>query len=163
MTSVSLSAEERLANLFNRLRKLAFDQHPLQDSGVTMPQLTLLDYVAASPDCGVQEIADGLSLTAPTVSVSVRRLEDAGLLERRPDPQDGRAIQFSLTPQGQELCRQASVFRQDKMRRLLKSLTAEESTTLQTLLDRAISAAEEETRMYPDASKEITSSIPKTH
>ena len=69
MTSVSLSAEERLANLFNRLRKLAFDQHPLQDSGVTMPQLTLLDYVAASPDCGVQEIADGLSLTAPTVSV----------------------------------------------------------------------------------------------
>ena len=151
MTGVSLSAEEGLANLFNRLRKLAFDQHPLQDSDITMPQLTLLEYVDASPDCGVLEIAGGLNLTAPTVSVGVRRLEDAGLLERRPDPQDGRAVQFSLTPQGQDLCQRARAFRQGKMRRLLKSLTTEEGTTLQTLLERAISAAEEENRSYPDA------------
>lgn len=142
MTNVSLLTEDSLLDLFDRLRKLAFDQNPLQDSGVTMPQLALLDWVAASPGCSVQESADGLGLTAPTVSVGVRRLEKAGLLVRQPDPQDGRAIQLFLTTQGQELCQQARAFRRDKMRRLLKGLTAEESTTLVTLLEYAISAAE---------------------
>jgi len=144
MTDVSLSAEDRLLNLFDRLRKLAFVQHPLQNSGITMPQLALLDWVAASPGCGIQDIAEGLGLTAPTVSVSVRRLEKAVMLERRPDPQDGRAVQVFLTIQGRELYQRARAFCQDKMKRLLKGLTAEESATLLTLLERAISAAEKE-------------------
>ncbi len=142
MTNVSLLAEDNLLDLFGRLRKLAFDQNPLQDSGVTMSQLALLYWVTASPGCGVQDMADGLDLTAPTVSVGVRRLEKAGLLERQPDPQDGRAIQLFLTTQGQELCQQVRAFRREKMRLLLKGLTAEESTTLVTLLEHAISTAE---------------------
>ena len=146
MTNVSLSAEDHLLDLFDRLRKLAFGQHPLQDSGVTMPQLTLLDWVAATPGCGVHEIADGLGLTAPTISVGVRRLEKAGLLERQPDPQDGRAIQLFLTAQGQALYRRARAFRQDKMQRLLKGLTPEDQMTLLTLLEQAVSSAEKEAR-----------------
>ena len=146
MTRVSLSTEDHLMDLFDRLRKLAFDQNPLQDSGVTMPQLTLLDWVAASPGCGVHEIADGLGLTAPTISVGVRRLEKAGLLERQPDPQDGRAIQLFLTTQGQALYRRARAFRRDKMQRLLKGLTPEGQMTLLNLLEQAISSAEKEGR-----------------
>ena len=146
MAKAPLLAEDRLLGLFDRLRKLAFGQHPLQDSGVTMPQLTLLDRVALSPGCGVREIAEGLGLTAPTVSVGVRRLESAGLLERRPNPQDGRAIQLFLTTQGQALCRRAHAFRRDKMQRLLKGLTPEDEMTLLTLLERAISSAEQEAR-----------------
>lgn len=134
---------ERLLSLFERLRKLALDQHPLQDGGVTPPQLALLDRVAASPGCGIQEVASGLGLTAPTVSVSVRRLEAAGLLERRPDPQDGRAIQLFVTAQGQALHERARAFRREKMQRLLADLTAEEEAALLTLLEKAINAAEE--------------------
>lgn len=146
MNSGSLSAEDHLLNLFGRLRKLAFGQHPLQDSGVTMPQLTLLDWIGASPGCGVQEVADGLGLTAPTVSVGVRRLEDAGLLQRQPDPQDGRALQLFLTEQGQTLCQRARAFRRDKLQRLLKGLTPAERTTLLALLEKAIGLAEEDAR-----------------
>ena len=140
------SPEDRLVSLFDRLRKLAFNRHPLEDSTVTMPQLTLLDWVAASPGCGVQDIAAGLNLTAPTVSVGVRRLEKAGLLERQPDPQDGRAVRLFPTAQGQVLCERARTFRRDKMRRLLRGLTAEESATLLMLLERAISTAEREAK-----------------
>lgn len=135
--------EDRLVDLFDRLRKLAFNQHPLEDRSVTMPQLTLLDYIAASPGCGIQEVATGLDLATPTISVSVRRLEQAGLVERRPDPEDGRAVQLFLTAEGQALCRRAYAFRQDKMRRLLQGLTGEERATLLRLLERAVSAAEE--------------------
>ncbi|HEY89006.1 MAG TPA: MarR family transcriptional regulator [Thermoflexia bacterium] len=144
MTNTSLAAGEQLLDLFDRLRKLAFGQHPLQDGGVTLPQLTLLDWLATAPGCHSQELADGLELTAPTVSVGVRRLEAAGLLERQPDPQDGRAIQLFLTTQGQELYQRARAFRQDKMQLLLKGLTPEEQVTLLTLLAQAVSSAEEE-------------------
>ena len=137
------TAPDRLLRLFELLRKLGLDQHPLQDSGVTMPQLVLLDRVAASPGCGIQEVASGLGLTAPTVSVSVRRLEAAGLLERRSDPQDGRAIQLFVTAQGQALHERARAFRREKMQRLLAGLTAEEGATLLALLEKAINAAEE--------------------
>ncbi len=137
-----MTAEERLLALFGRLRQLALDQNPLEDSGVTMPQLALLDWVAASPGCGIQEIADGLGVTAPTASVGVRRLEGAGLLERRPDPHDGRAVRLFLTPRGRVLQEQAHAFRREKMSRILAGLTAEEVETLLTLLERAIRAAE---------------------
>ena len=143
MTDV-LPAEDRLLDLFDRLRKLALGQNPLEDAGVTMPQLALLDWIAASPGCGIQETAAGLGLTAPSVSVGVRRLEAAGLLERRPDPQDGRAIQLFLTAQGQALHQRARAFRQEKMRRLLMGLKPEDRATLLALLEQAISAAEEE-------------------
>jgi len=140
----TLSAEERLLGLFDRLRRIALGQNPLEDSGVTGPQLALLDQIAASPGCGIQEIADRLDLTAPTVSVGVRRLEEAGLLERQPDPQDGRAILLFLTAQGQALHERARAFRREKMRRVLAGLTSEERATLLDLLERAINAAEEE-------------------
>ena len=136
------SPQDRLLGLVERLRKLALGQNPLADSGVTEPQLALLDWLAALPGCGVQEIATGLGLTAPTVSVGVRRLEEAGLLERQPDPQDGRAIRLSLTAQGQILQEQAHAFRQEKMRCVLAGLTTEEVATLLALLERAISSAE---------------------
>ena len=146
MPDESLSAEDSLLDLFDRLREQAFGQSPMQDSGVTLPQLALLDWVAAFPGCSIHAIADGLGLTAPTVSVGVRRLERIGLLERQPDPKDGRAILLFLTAQGQKLCQQARAFRQDRVRRLLRGLTAEESTTLVTLLENAISAAEKEAK-----------------
>jgi len=135
-------AEERLIAILDRLRRIALDQNPLEDRGVTAPQLALLQSVAAFPGCGVQELADGLRLTAPTVSVAVRRLEDAGLLERQPDPADGRAVRLFLTDQGEVMQHRARTFRLNKMRRLLSGLAPEEREELLALLERAVDAAE---------------------
>ncbi len=141
MDDTLLAADERLLGLFNRLLKLALGQNPLHDSGITPPQLTLLDWVAASPGCRVREIADGLDLTAPTVSVGIRRLEKAGLLERQSDPKDKRAVQISLTKQGQTLHARAWAFRREKMQQLLSGLMPEEIATLLVLMEKAIDAA----------------------
>jgi DNA-binding MarR family transcriptional regulator len=139
------SASDQLLDLFERLRTHALDQHPLHNSEVTMPQLALLDMIAESPGAGIQDIADGLGLTAPTVSVGVRRLELVGLLERRPDPQDGRALQIYLTPQGRSLHDRARDYRRRKMQRLLAGLTTEEGAMLLALLEKAVNATEETT------------------
>jgi DNA-binding MarR family transcriptional regulator len=135
------SKSERLLSVFSQLLRLAFDQNPLQDSGITVPQLTLLDWVASNPSCSVSQIADGLNLAPPTVSVGVRRLEKAGLLKRRADPTDKRSVHISVTLQGQMLHERALEFRLGKMRQLLSSLTEKEATTLLTLMEKAIDAA----------------------
>jgi len=147
MVDVSLPAEDRFLELLHRLRRVGQGLPPFEDVQLTPPQLILLDWIAGSPGCGVQEIAAGLGLTPPTVSVRVRRLEEAGLLERRPDPRDRRAVRLFLTAQGEALHRRAQDFRRRKIRRLLAGLTPQEQETLLDLLERAISAAEEGTRL----------------
>ena len=144
MADESATAETRLLNLLNRLRMLGPGQSPFKDEDVpvTPSQLVLLDWVAASPGCGIQEIATGLGLTPPTVSVGVRRLEEAGLLERQPDPQDGRSVQLFLTPQGETLHQRAQDFRRGRVRRLLSGLTPQEQETLLDLWERALGAVE---------------------
>jgi len=143
MAGESVLVEERLLKLLLRLRKLGPGRLPFEDVPVTPPQSLLLDWVAGAPGCGIQEMAAGLGLTAPTVSVGVRRLEDAGLMEREPDPKDRRSIRLFLTAQGQTLHQRARGLRWQKIQRLLAGLTPQERETLLDLLERAINVAEE--------------------
>jgi len=142
MSDNATTAEERLLNLLSRLRTMGPGQPPFDEMHITPSQFILLDRVAAAPGCGVQELADSLGLTSPTVSVGVRRLEKASLLERRPNPQDKRSLRLFLTAPGAELHGRAQEFRQDKARRLLSGLTPQEQETLLSLLEKALDAAE---------------------
>lgn len=142
MTEKTTLAGEQFFNLMNRLRKLGMGNSASGTTLASPSQMALLDWIAASDGCGVQDIAEGLSLTPPTVSVGVRRLEEAGLLKRKPNPQDKRAVQFFLTAKGQTLQRQSQNFRRHKLELILSGLTQEEQDTLLTLLGKALQAAE---------------------
>jgi len=144
MTDESSPAENQLVNLLHRLRKLGLGQCPCEDGRATTAQLVLLDWIARSPSCGIQETAVGLGLTPPTVSVGVRRLERAGLLERRRNPHNGRAIQLFPTGEGQALRQRVRSFHCAKALRRLASLTSKEQSTLMDLLERGVTAVEAE-------------------
>ncbi|MCX6038854.1 MAG: MarR family winged helix-turn-helix transcriptional regulator [Chloroflexi bacterium] len=135
--------EERFFELMKRLRKLELDTQSC-DAAVSPAQMSLLDFIAALPGCGVQDIADGMRLTPPTVSVGVRRMEESNLVERKPNPLDGRSVQFFLTRRGQALQRQIQNSHRQKFRRLLAGLVPQEQETLLQLLERALQAAEAE-------------------
>ena len=143
MTKEPMLAEERFFELMKRLRKLGMDSQTL-DAEVSPAQMSLLDWISASPGCGVQDIADGMRLTPPTVSVGVRKMEEGNLVERKPNPQDGRSVQFFLTRRGQALQRQIQASHRQKFRRLLAGLTPQEQETLLQLMERALLAAEAE-------------------
>jgi len=135
-------AEEKFFDLMRRVRQLSMDSYPVDGSAVSPAQMALLDWVATSNGCGVQDIADGLKLTPPTVSVGVRRLEEAGLLKRKPHRQDKRAVQFFLTAKGQALQRQSQNFRRQKFKLILSGLTQQEQDTMIGLLEKALQTAE---------------------
>ncbi len=126
----------------DRLRQLGPGNAPPREAKISPSQLALISYTASNPGCGVQTLAEGLNLATPTVSISIRQLEKTGLMERQPDPHDGRAIQLFLTPEGQDLHQRTLEFRCQKFTSLLTELTHQERTTLLDLLEKAVSAVE---------------------
>lgn len=52
-------------------------------------------------------LADDLLLTSGGMTVRLNRLQAAGLIERHPNPRDGRGVLVHLTPAGEDLARDA--------------------------------------------------------
>jgi MarR family transcriptional regulator, organic hydroperoxide resistance regulator len=77
--------------------------------GLTHPQyLVMLALWERSPR-KVREIGDALQLTPATLSPLLKRLEAQGLVERRRDRADERALAVSLTDEGRALRAQAEL------------------------------------------------------
>ena len=49
------------------------------------------------------QLAEASGYEAPSITMSIRQLESAGLVKRRPSPDDGRANLVELTDKGREL------------------------------------------------------------
>lgn len=136
-----MKPESRMLDLLKRMRELAILKPP-GESPLSMPQITLLNWVAQSPGCGVREIAQGLHVTPPTISVGVRRLIRDGWLEQKNDPADRRARPLYLTEKGQGFIDAIQRHRSETIRLFLAGLSTTEQEQLITLLDRAIRALE---------------------
>lgn len=137
----NVSAEVRFSDLMKRVRRLGVDT--LNPEGAASPaQMTLIDWIASNPGCGVQDIADGLSLAPPTVSIGVKKMETLGIVERKPNPSDARSVQFFLTRRGLEIYDQHQAYQKSKFQQLLSGLSQHEQETLLDLLGRALQSAE---------------------
>jgi DNA-binding MarR family transcriptional regulator len=136
--------EVKFSELMKRVRKLGLDTHSLEDGAASPAQMALLDWISTSPGCSVQDIANGLGLAPPTVSVGVRKMEESGKVERKPNPLDGRSVQFFLTPRGQAIQEKIQNAHRRKFRRLLAGLSQQEQEKLLELLERAVQSAENE-------------------
>ncbi len=80
--------------------------------GLTPTQAHVLAVVASRGGPGrpaprLSEVAEQLAVTRPTASDAVAALERKGLVERRPDPRDGRASGLVLTAEGEAAAREA--------------------------------------------------------
>ena len=75
----------------------------LQQSGLTPAQFDILAHLLAAPGILQQELADQQMVTKGNIVGLLDRMEQAGLLERRPHPEDGRAHLVYLTKRGELL------------------------------------------------------------
>ena len=142
MNSENSNSTNKFINLMKRLRKLGLDAYALKDVSISTAQMTLLDWISTSPGCGVQDIANALKQTAPTISVGVRKLEKSKLVERKPNPMDRRSVQFFLTPKGDAIKKQIQRYQHRKFQLLLSGLIPQEQEGLLKLLEKAILVAE---------------------
>ncbi|MEM8824861.1 MAG: MarR family transcriptional regulator [Pseudomonadota bacterium] len=83
----------------------------------------MLRHISANGPSRPSDIADNLSVSRTTLSTAAKALSGRGLLDRAPDPCDGRAHVLTLTPDGEEAV--AAIIRQDRRnaQAMLDSLT----------------------------------------
>ena len=80
------------------------------------------------------ELADLLHVTARSVTSKVDSAEQAGFVERQPDPADRRATIIRLTAAGRRVLEDAEAARARHARESLEVLTDEQCRTLDALL-----------------------------
>jgi DNA-binding MarR family transcriptional regulator len=73
--------------------------------GVTGGQASLLELIRRTPGVGVRELASREGIAPASMSVSIARLEKAGLVSRTIDLHDRRRQALTLTPEGERILR----------------------------------------------------------
>ncbi|RBQ22061.1 MarR family transcriptional regulator [Spongiactinospora rosea] len=134
-------AERELCGLVNGLAK-QIEDHVRQRAatlGLTAPQATALREMTGP--MAMRELAIRLGCEPSNATFIVDKLEQGGLIERRPHPTDRRTKQLFLTPAGEEL--RARLIDLLIERSPLGGLTTEEQRTLHELLNRAVAGPAE--------------------
>jgi DNA-binding MarR family transcriptional regulator len=100
-----LLLDNQLCFLFHRIsRDLTAVYRPLlSELGLTYPQYLVMLVLWESDGLGVGEIGHRVCLDSGTLSPLLRRLQGAGLVERRRDADDERRVTVHLTDEGRAL------------------------------------------------------------
>ena len=75
----------------------------LRQRNVTLAQFEILAILAAGEGISQQELAEHMLVTKGNVCTVLTRMEEAGLIRRKPDLRDGRAKNLFLTNTGRSL------------------------------------------------------------
>lgn len=96
----------------------------------------LLHRIACAGSVRVSDLAGIVGLDTSTVSRHVKALEDAGHVERHPDPHDGRASQLTLSDSGREALHEGLRLRAALVAEALDDWSAEDRAVLTQLARR---------------------------
>ncbi|MBU9765699.1 MarR family transcriptional regulator [Mycobacterium sp. TNTM28] len=110
-----------------RLNRLATQRTRLP---LPWAQARLLSTIEDQGEARISDLACLDHCSQPTMTTQVRRLEDAGLVTRTPDPGDARAVLIRITEQGRQTLEQARANRAAAINPRLERLSAEERQTL---------------------------------
>lgn len=117
----------------------AIDLHSrllVQDCGLTAPQLATLREAARRQPVSAGALARAVSLSQPTMTGILDRLERRSLIERSRDGEDRRSVVVTVTEEGQRAVKEAPSLLQDQFRNKLAELAEWEQTLILATLQR---------------------------
>jgi DNA-binding MarR family transcriptional regulator len=143
---------QRLMRCFTQFNKALWYQRTI--AGCKPSEIRVLFCVQRStaPGTGeikVSEISKLLQVTSPTVTQLLKGLEKNGLIERRIDPVDRRAVGIRLTEKGEEVTRQATEAIAASLNGLIEYLGEEESRQLVEILSKVFRYFSEQEASVP--------------
>ena len=102
--------------------------------GLHPGQIPVLFAIKGKEGPTLRELADCLHIKPPTVTVTVQRLEKAGILEKKDDEKDQRIYHLYLTDKGEELLLRAQKIKEENNRLATSGLTEEDLAHLKWCL-----------------------------
>ena len=146
VTEVAAHLRLAVARTARRLR-----QEATKPGGETLLTPTLTSALATVERCGPltpSELARLERVKRPTATRMLARLEDADLVERTPDPDDGRSALVNITAEGRDRLHRVRSRKNAYLARRLKQMPAEDVVALERaaeILEAMIDAEREST------------------
>jgi MarR family transcriptional regulator for hemolysin len=129
-----------LLALFTQAAKLLREaaDEAMSHHGVRVGQHIVLSVLWEQDELTPGEIARRLQVATPTIVNTATRMEQAGLITRRPDPDDARLVRLHLTPHGRAVRRSVRAARAELEQHATAALTPAERDHLRTALIKII-------------------------
>ena len=146
LDETQLSAWVRLAAVLELLPGV-LDAQLRRDAGLTHFEYYVLAMLSEAPDRTLRmtSLALQTNATLPRLSHVVRRLEDRRLIERFPCPDDARATNARLTPEGWDKVRDSAPGHVAAVREhVIDALTPDQITQLTAIADSILSTLDPE-------------------
>ena len=104
---------------------------------ITMTQMQIMGCVLFSPEKSVRvrDISEELGITPGGISQQVETLVKMGLLERKPDEKDRRAVCITLSEKGNEINQWVDQFLSSLFQKLLADVSEEKRRIFVEVLD----------------------------
>ena len=128
------SPEEAVIGLLMQAGRRLRTRHP--EDQVDPSTFPLAKQLMCHEGMRLSDLAAKVELDASTVSRQIKQLEDKGIVERTPDPADGRASLVRLTASGHHTMQATFRRRFERIKSVLEPWSERDREQLQTLLTR---------------------------
>lgn len=146
---MSCAPEEEIGYLLKRLMHLfrhELEQRLRESASLSFANMVALSGIAEQPGIAGAQLARRLMITAQSMAVLLRRLEQDGSIERRRDPRNRRADRWYVLPAGLARLQGARAAGSPVMTQMLSRLSADEVGGLRGYLERCVQSLEEGTQ-----------------
>lgn len=106
----------------------------LGEKDTHMGQAFTLWVLAKNDGISQSDLADMLNVRRPTVTIMIRKMEKAGLVERCPDEHDRRVMRVHMTAAGRELHARLEAVHAEVVRTTVGDMSEDEQRELERLL-----------------------------
>src|SRR5262245_34117680 len=128
------SPEEAVIGLLMQAGRRLRTRHP--EDQVDPSTFPLAKQLMFHDSMRLSDLAAAVELDASTVSRQIKQLEDKGLVERTPDPADGRASLIRISDEGRQVMQAAFRRRFERLKAVLEPWSQRDRDMLQKLLTR---------------------------
>lgn len=132
--------EVEFGELIGRFRRIMADNAASLSPGLLPAAYKLFTTIARRGPVTSSALAEQLMLDRGQVSRTVRELERLGLVQRAPDPADGRSSLLSATPEGRERLAAVRAPQEGSLLRALEEWPVDDIRELTRLLHALLSA-----------------------
>lgn len=130
-------ADSNIQGLLMRISHIYFTRifSQLSELGLHPGQVHLLKFLLENDGTEQREISRKLQVKPPTVTVSIKRLQAAGLLTKKADPRDQRLYRVYLTDKGRQVSEQTKHIIKTQEELMLQGFSDSELCLLRRFLE----------------------------